>query len=138
MTQNRTDLSRRTVLIAAPITAVALGAAACGSDDSSGSDGGSTGQTSTGQMLTETSKVPVGGGIVVGDVVVTQAKEGEFAAFSTKCPHQGCAVAPKGDKLDCPCHGSEFNLDGSLVRGPATEPLTPVAVQVRGVDVVRG
>lgn len=141
MTDPHSSVARRTVLIAAPMTAVALGAVGCGSDDSGGSDsGGSTGspsQADAGDVLTSTSKVPVGSGLVVGDVVVTQATAGDFAAFSTKCPHQGCAVAPHDDTLDCPCHHSEFALDGSLVRGPAMEPLTPVSIQVRGTDIVR-
>ncbi|MCF8607630.1 Rieske (2Fe-2S) protein [Gordonia sp. HY442] len=145
MTENRITPSRRTVLTAAPLAAVVLGAAACG-NDSGGSDNASTAAdsspsdsaaNSSSDVLTTTSAVPVGSGVVVDDVVVTQASAGDFAAFSTKCPHQGCAVAPKEGKLDCPCHGSEFDLDGSLVHGPATKGLTPVDVQVRGTDIVR-
>lgn len=143
MTTNNISPNRRTLLAAVPITAVALSAAAC-SDASEPSDAGagtstdaSSASGSSGDVLTRTSEVPVGGGVVVGDVVVTQASAGDFAAFSTTCPHRGCAVAPKDGRLDCPCHGSEFDLDGSLVNGPATKPLTSVAVEIRGTDIVR-
>ncbi|GAA4679701.1 Rieske (2Fe-2S) protein [Gordonia humi] len=132
------SLARRTVLVAAPITAVALGAAACGGNDSNApASDAPAADTSSGTALTPTAKVPVGGGVVVGDVVVTQPVAGTFEAFSTTCPHMGCAVAPKDGDLVCPCHGSEFGLDGSLVQGPATTGLTPVRVQVRDADVVR-
>lgn len=135
-------VSRRTLLVAAPIAvaAVGVGVAACGSDDSSTSSEGTTTPADTGSgadVLASTTDIPVGGAKVVGDVVVTQASAGAFAAFSTRCPHMGCAVAPKDSTLDCPCHGSEFKLDGSLVKGPATTGLTAVPVKVSGTDIVK-
>ncbi|GAC80750.1 Rieske Fe-S protein [Gordonia malaquae] len=142
----RHGVSRRTVLAAAPIAvaAIGVGITACGSDDSSTSTDTSTQAADTGadssagaDVLASTTDVPVGGAKVVGDVVVTQASAGTFAAFSTKCPHMGCAVAHKGSTLDCPCHGSEFTLDGSLVKGPATTGLTAVPVKVDGTDIVK-
>lgn len=41
--------------------------------------------------------------------------------LSAVCPHLGCEVpwnASEG-KFMCPCHGSQFAPDGSLLRGPA-------------------
>ena len=117
--------------------------AACGSDGgssgasgSSGSGGSST--TSSGPIAT-TSEVPVGGGtIFAGEkVVVTQPTSGEFKAFSAVCPHQGCVVSEiKGKDINCPCHGSQFSItDGSVVTGPATEPLAPLKATVDGKDI---
>ncbi|WP_308494438.1 QcrA and Rieske domain-containing protein [Mycolicibacterium agri] len=88
-------------------------------------------------MLTKTSDVPVGSGVIVGDVVVTQPSAGDFKGFSAKCTHKGCTVnAVANGTIDCPCHGSKFNLDGTVANGPATEPLEPKAISVDGQDIV--
>ena len=46
-----------------------------------------------------------------------------FAASYLQCSHQGCEVAPEGDHLHCPCHGSEFSNIGKLQKGPAESDL---------------
>jgi len=85
--------------------------------------------------LGQLSDIPVGGAVSVkapnGDtVLLTQPKAGEVKAFSAVCPHEGCSAAPEGDHFSCPCHGSQFGLDGSLLQGPAREGLSSYAVQV--------
>jgi cytochrome b6-f complex iron-sulfur subunit len=53
-----------------------------------------------------------------------------FRAVSLVCPHLGCVVEDRKDRFVCPCHGSQFNLDGSLKKGPATQSLRPVSLQI--------
>jgi cytochrome b6-f complex iron-sulfur subunit len=51
---------------------------------------------------------------------------GVLRAFAITCPHLGCSYN-YDDGLRhflCPCHGSQFALDGSIVHGPATAPLS--------------
>lgn len=44
--------------------------------------------------------------------------------YSAKCTHLGCRINKiENDKLICPCHGSEFDLNGKVIKGPATAPL---------------
>lgn len=126
--------------------------AACGSGDgatsstatspeaeSPGSDTPSSGGNQS--ALAASADVPVGGGVVVDaeKVVITQPTDGEYKAFTAVCTHQGCIVASVEDnEISCPCHGSKFSAeDGSVVTGPATAPLSEVAVQVQGGNVVR-
>lgn len=84
--------------------------------------------------VASTSDIPVGGGKVFpsDNLVVTQPAAGEFRAFSAVCPHVGCLCDKVGDgTIDCPCHGSAFAIsDGSVVSGPATQPLTAVPITV--------
>ena len=53
--------------------------------------------------------------------------EGYVHAVSAVCTHLGCLVGfnPADTTWDCPCHGSRFATDGSVVQGPALEPLPP-------------
>ena len=89
--------------------------------------------------ITKTSDVPVGSGVIVGEVVVTQAAAGDFKGFSSTCTHAGCAVNEVVDgTINCPCHGSKFNLDGSVAQGPATKPLASQPVTVQGDSIVLG
>jgi nitrite reductase/ring-hydroxylating ferredoxin subunit len=83
-----------------------------------------TGGGGSDEPLIQLDEVPVGGakGVTAGNgdkVIVTRPTEGEAVAFDATCPHQGCTVAPDDGQLSCPCHGSQFELDGSLKKGPA-------------------
>jgi Rieske Fe-S protein len=57
------------------------------------------------------------------DVWVLHLADGRWAAVWKVCTHGACDVAPKGEQLECPCHGSVFASDGAVLRGPATRPL---------------
>jgi Rieske Fe-S protein len=53
-------------------------------------------------------------------------EQGQVRAFAITCPHLGCSYAFDDGKKHfvCPCHGSEFALDGRVLHGPATAPLS--------------
>lgn len=48
---------------------------------------------------------------------------GEFSAVLAECTHRGCQPDPAGDRLVCPCHGSEFTTRGEVIEGPADRSL---------------
>ncbi len=68
-------------------------------------------------------------------VAVFRDHEGVFAV-SRVCTHLGCIVNPSPTGFDCPCHGSRFAPDGSVIKGPAPRQLPWFKVQVRGGRVV--
>lgn len=53
-------------------------------------------------------------------------------AVSTVCTHLGCIVKPSPTGFDCPCHGSKFAADGTVIKGPAPTALAWKKVQVDG------
>lgn len=135
-------VGRRQVLAGAGIVLGASAIVGCsGQGDKSAAPAApsSTGTPAAAGVLATTAQVPVGSGLIVDDVVVTQPSAGVFKGLSTVCTHAGCAVSGVADgKITCPCHGSVFGLDGAVLKGPATKPLAPVAVTVRGGDIVKG
>ena len=46
--------------------------------------------------------------------------------FAQNCSHLGCSIAFNKDAktFDCPCHGSRFHVDGTVLHGPAAYPLS--------------
>ncbi|MFY9917621.1 MAG: Rieske (2Fe-2S) protein [Mycobacterium sp.] len=88
------------------------------------------------QAIANTADVPVGSGVIVDDVVITQPTKGQFNGFSAICTHAGCTVAEVlGASINCPCHGSSFNLDGTVAKGPANRPLDAKAIVVQGDSI---
>ena len=56
---------------------------------------------------------------------VYRADDGRLHTLSARCTHLGCIVGwNQADRAwECPCHGSRFAADGTLVQGPATADL---------------
>lgn len=130
-----TRLSRRAVVAGAGAIGAGLAVVGC---SSTGTTSSAAPPAAAGTALGPTSAVPVGSAKIFADqaVVVTQAEAGNFAAYSTNCPHQGCAVGSvEGANIVCPCHGSIFALDGSVTKGPAQTGLETRAVTVAGDQI---
>jgi Rieske Fe-S protein len=71
--------------------------------------------------------------------VLVHLQDGNFAAYSAVCTHQGCTVAYRNGNLACPCHGSVFDpaAGGAVVSPPANTPLPEIPVEVRDGGVFR-
>jgi len=56
--------------------------------------------------------------------IIKRTTEGVIA-ISLVCTHLGCTVeeSENGDGFTCPCHGSRYNKNGVLLKGPATKNL---------------
>ncbi len=138
-------VARRTVVAAAGGAGLAVALTACGGSDDGGQSvsekpadpGAGSGGAAGGKEIAKVADIPEGGGKVVGDVVITQPRAGEFKAFSSKCTHQGCAVKDVAEGvINCPCHNSKFDAtDGSVKGGPATTPLPPANITVDGNSI---
>jgi glycine/D-amino acid oxidase-like deaminating enzyme/nitrite reductase/ring-hydroxylating ferredoxin subunit len=58
-------------------------------------------------------------------VAVARDAGGALHAVAAVCTHLGCIVSwnPAETSWDCPCHGSRFAVDGTVIQGPAVRDL---------------
>ena len=54
---------------------------------------------------------------------VMRTGSASFLALSMICTHQQCVVAILNNAFACPCHGSEYDRNGNVTHGPATQSL---------------
>ena len=61
-------------------------------------------------------------------VLVMHLADDSDAAVTSTCSHAGCPVSFRADNqtVECPCHGSRFDLQGNVLRKPAPSPLREV------------
>jgi Rieske Fe-S protein len=72
---------------------------------------------------------PIGG--VQPNVIVINLGGGLFRAFTSICTHEQCTVSDfSGGRINCPCHGSQFDTTGRNVVGPAPSPLREFATRL--------
>lgn len=60
---------------------------------------------------------------------VHRGPDEDFTAVLAECTHRQCQPEPVGDRLACPCHGSEFSHVGEVLQGPADRPLSRFEVE---------
>jgi cytochrome b6-f complex iron-sulfur subunit len=113
---------------------VAIAACSSGTKTSTSGDWQTVGTSAeldkTGQLLVKDS--PAGPVLVVGT-----SKAESLKAVNPTCTHAGCTVGWKADakKFVCPCHGSEYGIDGKVQKGPAKEALKTYAAKIEGNSV---
>ncbi|WP_337866098.1 Rieske (2Fe-2S) protein [Ignavibacterium sp.] len=60
---------------------------------------------------------------VTENFIVIKSKE-QLKILSSKCTHLGCRITGSVNNIfTCPCHGSQFNVDGEVMSGPAMKQL---------------
>jgi len=67
--------------------------------------------------------------LLAARIIVVRSGPDAYRALSVECPHSGCAVSNVvGQRLVCPCHGSEFDASGRRLAGPAPTGLAALDV----------
>lgn len=81
--------------------------------------------------------IPLGGALVYKQSrVAIIRREKEIYALSLVCTHLGCTVNVTADNLVCPCHGSIFDREGKVLKGPSDKPLQRLTTEQRGDKLV--
>ena len=68
----------------------------------------------------------------IGNLWLRKNQQGELIAYSTICPHLGCAVEYRSADADfyCPCHNSKFTLEGQPTNQIPPRPLDELPTKV--------
>ncbi|MFN3695015.1 MAG: ubiquinol-cytochrome c reductase iron-sulfur subunit [Ignavibacterium sp.] len=70
-------------------------------------------------------------GITLKDDYIIIKHSDKLKVFSSKCSHLGCRINSAGNNiLTCPCHGSQFDISGNPVKGPAAKNLTELKFKI--------
>lgn len=143
-----TGCSRRALLRGLGVAALgSLVLPACGSDSTVPVVDAPESSCPSGELCLDTSKAPytalanVNGAVIVSsprdEIIVVRTSTTAVAALSAICTHAGCSVDFQSSNklLFCPCHGSEFSLSGTVVRGPAFQPLHVYTASLSGTVI---
>ncbi len=75
-----------------------------------------------------------------GKSILLANVNGTFYAIGNICTHMGCKISEGslvGDRVQCPCHGSTFDVKtGAVIRGPAKNPEPSYQVKIVGDRVL--
>lgn len=75
-----------------------------------------------------------------GKPILVVNLNGKYYAIGNVCTHMGCMLsdgALKGENVQCPCHGSVFDVKtGTVVHGPAQKPEPVFQVKVEGDQIL--
>ena len=79
------------------------------------------------------------GVVLQGEPVLLVNLENKYYAIGGKCTHRGCMLSDGtvvGERIQCICHGSTFELKtGVVYRGPAAKPEPSYRVRVEGDQI---
>jgi Rieske Fe-S protein len=64
------------------------------------------------------------------DIALRKKEDASYEALLLKCTHQDNQLTPSGSGYGCSLHGSQFNKDGRVTKGPAERPLKEYAISI--------
>lgn len=70
------------------------------------------------------------------DIAVHKNSTDQYEALLLECTHQKNQLILNGNRFFCTLHGSQFNLNGAVVKGPAERPLKKYTTSLEGDQLV--
>lgn len=68
-------------------------------------------------------------------ICIYKIKEDTYIASLLKCTHRGCELNVGGGIYSCPCHGSEFSVQGDVLEGPAEDKLKTFKIETDNENI---
>lgn len=77
-------------------------------------------------------------GLVMGSVWVLRKEDNSLNVFSVNCPHLGCGInwGEEEKQFLCPCHEGVFDINGTVLSGPAPRSLYRYETKIENDDVL--
>ena len=69
------------------------------------------------------------------EVAVQKQENGTYKALLLKCTHYDNEVVKQGNGYICTAHGSRFDKDGKVLKGPAGQPLAELKTSITGTEI---
>lgn len=70
------------------------------------------------------------------DIAVQKKENNVYEALLLECTHQSNQLVPNGHGYSCNLHGSQFDKDGAVLKGPADQPLQKYPVTVEHENII--
>ncbi len=71
----------------------------------------------------------------IKDLLIIKHKD-KITVLSKKCTHLGCIVNTDGNQFICPCHGSIYDKNGEVVKGPANRELAELSYKTNNEMII--
>lgn len=69
------------------------------------------------------------------DILIVKESTG-YKALLMKCTHEGYGLIVTKNKIHCNVHGSEFDLNGNVLKSPAARPLEQFQTELNDTDLI--
>jgi Rieske Fe-S protein len=69
-------------------------------------------------------------------IALRKKEDNTYTALLLKCTHQDNQLTAASDGFSCSLHGSAFNRDGRVTKGPAERPLTSYPVTIDNNNII--
>ena len=72
-------------------------------------------------------------GEITDSIIIVKKSDTDYLVFSSVCRHKKCNVRYKKDRdlFVCPCHGSTYNMNGKVIKGPSQGDIPKYRVKVK-------
>lgn len=68
-------------------------------------------------------------------ICLYKTADDQYIASLMKCTHRGCELNVGGGIYSCPCHGSEFDTNGTVLEGPADQDLKTFKTSIKNENI---
>lgn len=67
---------------------------------------------------------------------IYRTENNDYVTSLMRCTHRGCELNVGGGIYSCPCHGSEFTKEGTVLNGPAEENLKTFTTKTDAKNII--